>query len=257
MPTNKEMQVYAQNMINLCDKELAKLYAERSDLINDSKHQPDYASEDRLRSIIQPLIDDFEKAKNRAKALKEKPDGNTYMTCFKTHQNIISTAQADKQDVRALKFETILEARERHLKNINSAIQDLERRLINAGAKPTDIENENPLNTALQKVQELKQAAASVQPQKDESMNSFASQCNEFITLTPQNDQTSEPSFADYQTSFDQLVECINPLLEYLGYEPYKTTSFRNTLQHMKGETESIQDQEQVDNKDKLQPPEI
>jgi hypothetical protein len=52
-------------------------------------------------------------------------------------------------------------------------------------------------------------------------------------------------------------MECLNPLRETFGFEPYKTTSFRKTLRHMKGEAESMQDQEQIDKTDKWKPSQI
>jgi hypothetical protein len=159
-------------------------------------------------------------------------------------------------------IETPVQARIRHLKNIDLAIQSLEKRLMKAGAKPfgerttpTDDTELNELDHALGKVQTLKEEILNTAPKEDESVAKFTSNCNHFIEQTSGHFNHYNQTFAEHKTAFDYLVECINPLLEYFGFEKCQTTSFKNTLHYMKDEAETMQDQEQIDKTEKWEPP--
>jgi hypothetical protein len=270
-PTKKEAQIYLENVIETCDNALKKLpKVEKNYLDNmifDGIHHRDpqcEALEKRFTKLKAQATTmhkahdkDISTLQETARKLEIDVSWLDYHELQHYHEIHLNSKYMGPREQRYITSqhgvgdilvhaETPLEARERHLENIKHAIQAFEERLIHAGATSStkNTPKQMALNQLLSQVKFFKNQWHHAEPQDNKSMEEFASQCHTFVEKTMDAFATDKHDIANYKTAYDHLIECINPLLEKFGYQPFKTTLFKDTLADLKQQAGFIQEQD-------------
>jgi t-SNARE complex subunit (syntaxin) len=179
MPTEKEIKAYAVRILAACD------VADENIQAHITKNDPRSWKEKQENSVdysdlaAENTTEQVNQIKTLANDLLNNPNEEKFETTLKEIDNWKETPSSDNeysttsiltQVMPFERIETPVQARERHLKKINYAIQDFEQRLMKAAPCHFD--------SFLTTIQTLKEQALQVQPNNDESVKTFTMACN-------------------------------------------------------------------------------